>query len=56
MFELDSRRLDMVGEDVVQAPPLLYKIEALQSLEPANFVETDDSALVKSDQQFATRA
>ena len=55
VLKLDSCRLHMICEDVVKPLPLLCKVEALESFEPSNLVESNDAALIKGYQQLASR-
>lgn len=55
VLQLDSCRLHMICEDVVKPLPLLCKVEALESFEPSNLVESNDAALIKGYQQLASR-
>ena len=56
MFELDPRRLDMVSKGVVQTLPVFREVEPLEYFEPADLMETDDSSLVESYEEFAAGA
>ena len=56
MLELDPGCLDVIREGVVQTLPLFPKIEALEHFEPADLMESNDTTLVKRDQELTTGA
>ena len=55
MLQLDSCRLNLAGEDIVEVLVWIGEVVALQRFQATNLVKPDYASLVKCYEELATR-